>query len=160
MKLQLSLTNFSHSDLKPVQTMLQPEDLQTPITSGASQGSGEYFTRLGLSEPAKEFYMVLDTGSDITWVQCEPCSDWIQFTTRRVLTLTVGYPATQLSVRLLRYRLVGPSRVYTRSRMVMVRLRLESLLRKWCRLGTLVRFLKLLLVVDMIMKGYLSVLLG
>ncbi|KAJ8553418.1 hypothetical protein K7X08_024096 [Anisodus acutangulus] len=78
MKLQLSLTNFSHSDLKPVQTMLQPEDLQTPITSGASQGSGEYFTRLGLGEPAKEFYMVLDTGSDITWVQCEPCSDCYQ----------------------------------------------------------------------------------
>lgn len=78
MKLQLALNNFNHSDLKPVQTMLQPEDLQTPITSGASQGSGEYFTRLGLGQPAKEFYMVLDTGSDITWVQCEPCSDCYQ----------------------------------------------------------------------------------
>ncbi|KAM3380326.1 protein ASPARTIC PROTEASE IN GUARD CELL 1-like [Capsicum galapagoense] len=78
MKLQLSLSNFTHSDLKPVQTMLQPEELQAPITSGASQGSGEYFTRLGLGEPAKEFYMVLDTGSDITWVQCEPCSDCYQ----------------------------------------------------------------------------------
>lgn len=78
MKLQLALNNFTHSDLKPVQTMLQPEDLQTPITSGASQGSGEYFARLGLGQPAKEFYMVLDTGSDITWVQCEPCSDCYQ----------------------------------------------------------------------------------
>ncbi|XP_060205585.1 protein ASPARTIC PROTEASE IN GUARD CELL 1-like [Lycium barbarum] len=78
MKLQFSLSNFTHSDLKPVNNMLQPEDLQTPITSGASQGSGEYFTRLGLGEPAKEFYMVLDTGSDITWVQCEPCSDCYQ----------------------------------------------------------------------------------
>lgn len=78
MKLTLSLSNFAHSDLKPVQTMLQSEDLQTPITSGASQGSGEYFTRLGLGQPAKEFYMVLDTGSDITWLQCEPCSDCYQ----------------------------------------------------------------------------------
>ncbi|CAN4088864.1 unnamed protein product [Withania somnifera] len=78
MKLQLSLSNFTHSDLKPVETTLQPEDLQTPITSGASQGSGEYFARLGLGQPAKEFYMVLDTGSDITWVQCEPCSDCYQ----------------------------------------------------------------------------------
>lgn len=78
MKLQFALSNFTHSDLKPVETMLQPEDLQTPITSGASQGSGEYFARLGLGQPAKEFYMVLDTGSDITWVQCEPCSDCYQ----------------------------------------------------------------------------------
>ncbi|CAN4086728.1 unnamed protein product [Withania somnifera] len=78
MKLQLSLNNFNHSDLKPVQTMLEPEDLQTPITSGVSQGSGEYFARLGLGQPAKEYYMVLDTGSDITWVQCEPCSDCYQ----------------------------------------------------------------------------------
>ncbi|KAH0687513.1 protein ASPARTIC PROTEASE IN GUARD CELL 1-like [Solanum tuberosum] len=78
MKLQLALNNFNHSDLKPVETMVQPEDLQTPITSGASQGSGEYFTRLGLGQPVKEYYMVLDTGSDITWVQCEPCSDCYQ----------------------------------------------------------------------------------
>lgn len=44
------------------------------MNSGASQGSGEYFTRFGIGSPAKSFSMVLDTGSDITWLQCDPCS--------------------------------------------------------------------------------------
>ncbi|KAK4374633.1 hypothetical protein RND71_005310 [Anisodus tanguticus] len=72
-KLHLSLT---HSDLKPV----RPEEIQTPITSGSSQGSGEYFARLGIGQPTKEFYMAIDTGSDINWLQCEPCSECYQQT--------------------------------------------------------------------------------
>ncbi|XP_043698268.1 aspartyl protease family protein 2-like [Telopea speciosissima] len=43
------------------------------IISGLSQGSGEYFTRLGIGTPPKYLYMVLDTGSDIVWIQCAPC---------------------------------------------------------------------------------------
>lgn len=43
------------------------------IISGLAQGSGEYFTRIGLGTPAKYVYMVLDTGSDVVWVQCSPC---------------------------------------------------------------------------------------
>ncbi|KAI5647116.1 hypothetical protein M9H77_33121 [Catharanthus roseus] len=48
-------------------------DFSSSIISGLSQGSGEYFTRLGVGTPAKYFYMVLDTGSDIVWIQCSPC---------------------------------------------------------------------------------------
>ncbi|XP_042487855.1 aspartyl protease family protein 2-like [Macadamia integrifolia] len=49
-------------------------DFSSSIISGLSQGSGEYFTRLGIGTPPKYAYMVLDTGSDIVWIQCSPCS--------------------------------------------------------------------------------------
>ncbi|XP_027357890.1 protein ASPARTIC PROTEASE IN GUARD CELL 1-like [Abrus precatorius] len=78
MKLQLALENVNKSDFYPTQTELRPEDLSTPVSSGTGQGSGEYFTRVGVGQPAKPFYMVLDTGSDVNWLQCEPCSDCYQ----------------------------------------------------------------------------------
>lgn len=77
-KLEFQLSNLTRSDLKPVQTDIQPEDLQSPVTSGISQGSGEYFARLGVGTPVKQYYMVLDTGSDINWIQCQPCVDCYQ----------------------------------------------------------------------------------
>ncbi|XP_015968365.1 aspartyl protease family protein 2 [Arachis duranensis] len=43
------------------------------VISGLAQGSGEYFTRLGVGTPARYVYMVLDTGSDVVWLQCAPC---------------------------------------------------------------------------------------
>lgn len=43
------------------------------VISGLAQGSGEYFTRIGIGTPARYSYMVLDTGSDVVWVQCAPC---------------------------------------------------------------------------------------
>ncbi|GAV86272.1 Asp domain-containing protein [Cephalotus follicularis] len=43
------------------------------IISGLAQGSGEYFTRIGVGTPPRYLYMVLDTGSDIVWIQCAPC---------------------------------------------------------------------------------------
>lgn len=43
------------------------------IISGLTSGSGEYFTRIGVGTPPKYAYMVLDTGSDVVWIQCSPC---------------------------------------------------------------------------------------
>ncbi|KAJ4821104.1 Eukaryotic aspartyl protease family protein [Rhynchospora pubera] len=45
----------------------------SPVISGLSHGSGEYFTRIGIGTPATSSFMVLDTGSDIIWLQCAPC---------------------------------------------------------------------------------------
>ncbi|GAB2289755.1 Protein ASPARTIC PROTEASE IN GUARD CELL 1 [Dionaea muscipula] len=59
---------------------LKPEGLEAPVSSGASQGSGEYFTRVGVGSPARDFFMVIDTGSDVTWLQCETCIDCYQQT--------------------------------------------------------------------------------
>ncbi|KAM3374808.1 protein ASPARTIC PROTEASE IN GUARD CELL 1 [Capsicum galapagoense] len=68
-------TNFTRLD-KSVQT----EELETPVISGTSQGSGEYFARIGVGEPVKEFYMAIDTGSDVSWLQCQPCIECYQQT--------------------------------------------------------------------------------
>ncbi|XP_072956845.1 aspartic proteinase 36 [Typha angustifolia] len=35
---------------------------------------GLYFTRVKLGNPTKEFYVQIDTGSDILWVTCNPCN--------------------------------------------------------------------------------------
>ncbi|KAF7819852.1 protein ASPARTIC PROTEASE IN GUARD CELL 1 [Senna tora] len=77
-KLELALNQVNKSDLHPTQTEVQLEDLSTPVSSGISQGSGEYFTRIGVGQPPQPFYMVLDTGSDVNWLQCQPCSDCYQ----------------------------------------------------------------------------------
>lgn len=80
-KVRFAVEGIDRSDLKPVyneDTQYQTEDLTTPVVSGASQGSGEYFSRIGVGTPAKEMYLVLDTGSDVNWIQCQPCSDCYQ----------------------------------------------------------------------------------
>ncbi|CAE5967732.1 unnamed protein product [Arabidopsis arenosa] len=80
-KIRFAVEGIDRSDLKPVNnedTRYQPEALTTPVVSGVSQGSGEYFSRIGVGTPAKEMYLVLDTGSDVNWIQCEPCSDCYQ----------------------------------------------------------------------------------
>ncbi|XP_062214298.1 aspartyl protease family protein 2-like [Phragmites australis] len=44
-----------------------------PVVSGLALGSGEYFTKIGVGTPATPALMVLDTGSDVAWLQCAPC---------------------------------------------------------------------------------------
>ncbi|KAJ6324504.1 hypothetical protein OIU76_011741 [Salix suchowensis] len=74
----LTLSRLHH--LKPLETdsEFKSEDLQSPIISGASQGSGEYFSRVGIGKPPVQAYLILDTGSDVNWVQCAPCADCYQ----------------------------------------------------------------------------------
>ncbi|KAL6569635.1 hypothetical protein OROMI_014149 [Orobanche minor] len=43
------------------------------LLSGLQFGSGEYFARLGVGTPPTNVYMILDTGSDVVWLQCSPC---------------------------------------------------------------------------------------
>ncbi|XP_010935575.1 protein ASPARTIC PROTEASE IN GUARD CELL 2 [Elaeis guineensis] len=50
------------------------EDFGSDVVSGLDEGSGEYFVRIGLGSPPKEQFMVIDSGSDIVWVQCQPCT--------------------------------------------------------------------------------------
>lgn len=82
----LAVNGISRSDLKPLfdpamtTTAATGDDLQGPIVSGTSQGSGEYFSRVGVGRPAKPLFLVVDTGSDVTWIQCEPCAECYQQT--------------------------------------------------------------------------------
>lgn len=83
-RVTLAVDGVKRSDLKPMaegeMLSTMEEAIQGPIVSGTSQGSGEYFSRVGIGNPVKSLYMVLDTGSDVTWVQCEPCADCYQQT--------------------------------------------------------------------------------
>lgn len=66
--------NSLSSKLSLALNQILPEDLSTPVVSGLSQGSGEYFSRIGVGTPPKQYYMTIDTGSDVNWIQCQPCS--------------------------------------------------------------------------------------
>ncbi|KAH6822898.1 Eukaryotic aspartyl protease family protein [Perilla frutescens var. hirtella] len=63
----------SLSDLAAAARPRGATGFSSSVTSGLAQGSGEYFTRLGVGTPARYVYMVLDTGSDVVWIQCSPC---------------------------------------------------------------------------------------
>ncbi|GAV77596.1 Asp domain-containing protein [Cephalotus follicularis] len=41
--------------------------------SGSSLGAGNYVVTVGLGTPKKDLSLLFDTGSDLTWTQCEPC---------------------------------------------------------------------------------------
>ncbi|XP_066372054.1 aspartyl protease family protein At5g10770-like [Miscanthus floridulus] len=44
-----------------------------PVTLGSSLDTLEYVITMGLGTPAVKQTVFIDTGSDITWVQCRPC---------------------------------------------------------------------------------------
>ncbi|KAG5563113.1 hypothetical protein RHGRI_005757 [Rhododendron griersonianum] len=44
-----------------------------PAKPGRSIGSGNYIVTLGLGTPKKDLTLIFDTGSDVTWIQCQPC---------------------------------------------------------------------------------------
>ncbi|KAJ6803243.1 putative protein ASPARTIC PROTEASE IN GUARD CELL 1 [Iris pallida] len=82
-RVALALSGIKNSDLEPQQThkhetAAEEEPIEGPIASGSSQGSGEYFSRVGVGSPARQLDLVLDTGSDVSWVQCQPCADCYQ----------------------------------------------------------------------------------
>ncbi|GLJ14185.1 hypothetical protein SUGI_0227640 [Cryptomeria japonica] len=48
------------------------EDTDVPLSS--AKGGGNYIIKLGFGTPIQNFYLEVDTGSDITWIPCAPCS--------------------------------------------------------------------------------------
>ncbi|KAM3192613.1 hypothetical protein ACQJBY_069680 [Aegilops geniculata] len=41
--------------------------------NGLPTETGLYFTQIGIGTPAKSYYVQVDTGSDILWVNCVSC---------------------------------------------------------------------------------------
>ncbi|KAL5223146.1 hypothetical protein ABZP36_027859 [Zizania latifolia] len=77
----MAADGVTRADLMPAKVTAfeaSAAEIQGPVVSGVGQGSGEYFSRVGVGSPARQLYMVLDTGSDVTWVQCQPCADCYQ----------------------------------------------------------------------------------
>ncbi|KAH9621442.1 hypothetical protein KSS87_016141 [Heliosperma pusillum] len=54
--------------------MLSNVDLPLGGT-GRPDSSGLYYAKIGLGTPPKSYYMQVDTGSDITWVNCVECTE-------------------------------------------------------------------------------------
>lgn len=54
--------------------VMSATDFGSEVVSGMEQGSGEYFVRIGVGSPPRSQYVVIDSGSDIVWVQCQPCT--------------------------------------------------------------------------------------
>ncbi|XP_008811141.2 aspartyl protease family protein At5g10770-like [Phoenix dactylifera] len=45
-----------------------------PANTGGSLGTGNYIVTVGFGTPKSDLTVVFDTGSDLTWIQCKPCS--------------------------------------------------------------------------------------
>ncbi|WZY91603.1 hypothetical protein YC2023_063932 [Brassica napus] len=64
---------------KTITSVIAPEaspgQLVATLESGMTLGSGEYFMDVLVGTPPKHFSLILDTGSDLNWLQCLPCHD-------------------------------------------------------------------------------------
>lgn len=49
-------------------------DVSIPTSLGAAVDSLEYVVTLGIGTPAVQQTVLIDTGSDLSWVQCAPCN--------------------------------------------------------------------------------------
>ncbi|CAL0309163.1 unnamed protein product [Lupinus luteus] len=50
-----------------------PKPVSIPLKSAIPLDSGNYYVRIGLGTPAQYFSMIIDTGSSLSWLQCQPC---------------------------------------------------------------------------------------
>lgn len=55
------------------QPSYEAEAFGSDVVSGMEEGSGEYFARIGVGSPPRSQYVVIDSGSDVMWLQCQPC---------------------------------------------------------------------------------------
>nr|CAB3447783.1 unnamed protein product [Digitaria exilis] len=53
---------------------VKQSDATVPTTLGTSLNTLEYVITIGIGSPAASQTMLIDTGSDVSWVQCKPCS--------------------------------------------------------------------------------------
>ncbi|KAJ9702795.1 hypothetical protein PVL29_004503 [Vitis rotundifolia] len=49
-----------------------------PSKSGITIGTSNYVVTVGLGTPKRDLTLVFDTGSDLTWTQCQPCTCYKQ----------------------------------------------------------------------------------
>jgi hypothetical protein len=78
-ELRAAYDEFSAGDAKDgagVVKLLELDDgvATVPVTLGSSVGTPGYVITVGIGSPAVNQTMLIDTGSDVAWVQCEPCS--------------------------------------------------------------------------------------
>ncbi|XXG80261.1 hypothetical protein AAC387_Pa09g1175 [Persea americana] len=56
------------------QAKVSLEQATVPARSGHSLGTGNFIVTVGFGTPKKDMSLIFDTGSDVTWIQCQPCA--------------------------------------------------------------------------------------
>ncbi|CAL8995949.1 unnamed protein product [Prunus brigantina] len=64
-------SRLNHNNKDP---LTQSAAATLPAKSGVVIGSGNYIVTVSLGTPAKQLSLIFDTGSDLTWTQCQPCT--------------------------------------------------------------------------------------
>ncbi|KAI4381004.1 hypothetical protein MLD38_007123 [Melastoma candidum] len=62
------------SGQKPGPSTLEDSKADLPAKPGSTVGTGNYVVTVGLGTPKKDLTLIFDTGSDLTWTQCQPCA--------------------------------------------------------------------------------------
>ncbi|KFK25359.1 hypothetical protein AALP_AA8G103100 [Arabis alpina] len=75
LRLDQARVNSIHSKLskKVNDRVRQSQSTNVPAKSGSTLGSGNYIVTVGIGTPKHDLSLIFDTGSDLTWTQCEPC---------------------------------------------------------------------------------------
>lgn len=75
LRLDQSRVNSIHSKLskKLTDRVRQSQSTNLPAKDGSTLGSGNYVVTVGIGTPKHDLSLIFDTGSDLTWTQCEPC---------------------------------------------------------------------------------------
>ncbi|XP_058788126.1 aspartyl protease family protein At5g10770-like [Vicia villosa] len=73
-KLSSSSSSNNNNKMKEIELDSSSSSTNLPAKSGDLIGSGNYYVVLGLGTPKKDLSLAFDTGSDLTWTQCQPCA--------------------------------------------------------------------------------------
>ncbi|KAF3792334.1 Aspartic proteinase-like protein 2 [Nymphaea thermarum] len=69
-----SIMSSSPPQSKTVQDLRQTNSMtDVPVYGGDSLGTGNFIVKVDLGTPKRQFSLAMDTGSSLSWVQCEPC---------------------------------------------------------------------------------------
>ena len=53
--------------------IVEPNSLRIPVIDGSAFNTLSYLVKVGFGTPKTDLSLILDTGSRLTWTQCEPC---------------------------------------------------------------------------------------
>ena len=73
----LRVASFHESILPPpteTDTPILESQISIPAKSGVYIGTGDYVITVGFGTPVTAQTVIFDTGSDVSWIQCKPCS--------------------------------------------------------------------------------------
>ncbi|CAL5441555.1 unnamed protein product [Camellia sinensis] len=70
---RVNIIHFRLSSNSAQNNILNSSKATLPVNSGASIGTGNFIVTVGLGTPKKDLTLLFDTGSDLTWTQCQPC---------------------------------------------------------------------------------------